>query len=205
MGRMNHQAWMSLRIVGEDKDFIISPDITRGWSPQDKHIGDTQHDSLRAAFQCLGELRTHEPSLVHQGALATSVEQVQHVADELKEVLEKLSLDQGAKDPRQGNAAASSNDPQPLAGQHLLVEGTSSGGQRSVDQFGEQLRLMGCPHLTASPETTKALENAVNLIEELARGGASVDSGGGAAPNEDDGRESEATNPSEATISKVSR
>ena len=27
MGRMNHQAWMSLRIVGEDKDFIISPTL----------------------------------------------------------------------------------------------------------------------------------------------------------------------------------
>ena len=205
MKRMNHQTWMTLRIVGENKDFIISPDLTRGWSPQDKHIGDKQHDSLRAALQCLGEPRTHEPSLVHLGALATSVEQVQQVADELKEKLEKLSLDQGAKDPRQGNAAASSNDPQPLAGQHLLVEGTSSGGQRSVDQFGEQLRLMGCPHLTASPETTIAFDNAANLVEELARGGATVDSGGGSAPKEDDGRESEAANPSEATRSKVRR
>ena len=110
------------------------------------------------------------------------MEQVQQVADELKEKLEKLSLDQGAKDPRQGNAAASSNDPQPLAGQHLLVEGTSSGGQRSVDQFGEQLGLMGCPDWTPSPETTKAVENAVNLVQELARGGATVDSGGGSAP-----------------------
>ena len=201
MGRMNHQAWMSLRIVGEDKDFIISPDITRGWSPQDKHIGDTQHDSLRAALQCLGEPRTHEPSLVHLGALATSVEQVQQVADELKEKLEKLSLDQGAKDPRQGNAAASSNDPQPLAGQHLLAEGTSSGGQRSVDQFGEQLRLMGCSHLTASPETTIALENAVNLVEELAR----VEGLARGVATEDDERESEAAVPSEATRSKVSR
>ena len=122
------------------------------------------------------------------------------MTDELKEHFEKLALDEG-----QGNAAASSNDPLPLSGQHLLAVGTSSGEQRSMEQFGEQLRLMGCSHLTASPETTIALDNAANLVEELARGGATVDSGGGSAPNEDDGRESEAANPSEATRSKVSR
>ena len=115
---------------------------------------------MRAALQCLGEPRTHEPSLVLQGALATAVEQVQHVTDELKEQFEKLALDEG-----QGNAAASSNDPLPLSGQHLLAVGTSSGEQRSMDQFGEQLRLMGCSHLTASPETTIALDNAANLVE----------------------------------------
>ena len=122
------------------------------------------------------------------------------MTDELKGHFEKLALEEG-----KGNAAASSNDPQPLAGQHLLAEGTSSGGQRSVDQFGEQLGLMGCPDWTPSPETTKAVENAVNLVQELARGGATVDSGGGSAPKEDDGRESEAAVPSEATRSKVSR
>ena len=200
MKRMNHQTWMALRIVGENKDFIISPDLTRGWSPQDKHMGDTQHDSMRGALQCLGEPRTHDSSLVKHGALPTSVEQVQHVTDELKEQFEKLALDEG-----QGNAAASSNDPQPRSGQHLLAVGTSSGGPRSIDQFGEQLRLMGCPHLTAWPETTEALENAANLVEALARGGATVDSGGGSAPKGDDGRESEAANPSEATRSKVRR
>ena len=110
-------------------------------------------------------------------------------------------MDQRAKDPRQGNAAASSNDPQP----HLLVEGTSSGEPRSVEQFADQLGLMGFPDLTPSPSNMKALEDAVNLVQELARGGATVDSGGGSAPKEDDGRESEAANPSEATRSKVSR
>ena len=162
MRRMNHQLWMSLKIVGEDKDFIVSPDITRGWSPQDADFGDTQHNSLRAALQFLGEPRSHDSSLVHHGALPTSEEQIERVAAELKE---KLSLDQSAEDPRQGNAAASSNDPQPLAEEHWLVEGTSSGGQRAVEQFDAQLGLMGCPDWTATRESRNALEVASNFVQ----------------------------------------
>ena len=102
---------------------------------------------------------------MHHGALATLAEQIQQVADELKENIENLSLGQRAKDPRQGNAAASSNDPQPLSGQHLLVEGTSSGGQRSAEQFAAQLGLMGCPDWTPTRESRKALEDAGNFVQ----------------------------------------
>ena len=117
-----------------------------------------------------------------------------------------------------GSAAASSSDPQPLAENQGRVEGTasaSSGGQKSmaVQQWEAQLDSMGCrdllPAVANTPEAAVALETASNFVQELARGGATGDSGGGSArenaPEENDGRESEATNQWEATISKVSR
>ena len=48
--RINHELWMNLKIVGLDKDFIISPDIVRGWMAPDAHFGDTQHNCLGFEF-----------------------------------------------------------------------------------------------------------------------------------------------------------
>ena len=106
--------------------------------------------------------------------------------------------------PGQGSAAASSSDPQPLAEHPGHVEGsavTSKGGQRAVQQFKEELDLMGCGEVwpaVATPEAKVALETAGNIVQGLATVGATGDAGGGSTrespPEEDDGRESEATN-----------
>ena len=106
---------------------------------QDADFGDTQHNSLRAALQFLGEPRSHDSSLAHHStSLRTLEEQIEQVAEELKK---KLSLDHSAEDPRRGNDAASSSDPQPF------FERNPSGGHnsRAVEQFEEELVSMGCP------------------------------------------------------------
>ena len=60
--RIDHELWVNLKIVGYNKDFIISPDMVRGWMAPDKHFGDNQHNSFRAALRFSGAPRSHSSS-----------------------------------------------------------------------------------------------------------------------------------------------
>ena len=83
----------------------------------------------------------------------------------------------------------------------------------AVQQFEEQFDSMGCrdfwPAVAGTPEAAVALETASNFVQELATGGATGDAGGGSArespPEEDDGRESEATNQWEEATNQSSQ
>ena len=128
MKRINHELWMNLKIVGYDKDFIISPDIVRGWIALDAHFGDTQHNSFRAALRFSGGPRSHDSSLVTD--LRSAGDQISELTGQLKSSLtlgpSAVTKNIWQRRPRQGSAAASSSDPQPLAETHGRVEGTAS-------------------------------------------------------------------------------
>ena len=80
MKRINHDVCMTLKVVGHNKDFIISPDIVRGWMAPDAHFGDNSHNSFRAALRFSGGPRSHDSSLVQQsGHLHTEEDQITKV------------------------------------------------------------------------------------------------------------------------------
>ena len=131
--RMDHDMCMALKVVGHDKDFIISPDITRGWMAPDAHFGDKQHNSFRAALRFSGGPRSHDSSLVQQsGHLHIEEDQITKVTAQLKKlwvagpkvVRAVRHIWQGWRG--QGSAAASSSGAQSLAETHGRVEGTAS-------------------------------------------------------------------------------
>ena len=49
--RLSGDLSMKLKIVGHDRDFIISPNLSRGWEAPDKAFGDNMHNSLRAVLE----------------------------------------------------------------------------------------------------------------------------------------------------------
>ena len=49
--RLSTALYMKLKIVGHDKDFIMSPNLWRGWEAPDASFGDTAHNSLRAVLE----------------------------------------------------------------------------------------------------------------------------------------------------------
>ena len=53
--RINYDMCMTLKVVGFDKDFIVSPDIVRGWMAPDAHFGDKHHNSFRDALRSLAD------------------------------------------------------------------------------------------------------------------------------------------------------
>ena len=57
--RIQHDLCMTLKVVGCDKDFIIAPDIVRGWMAPDAHFGDKQHKLLSCCPAVLW--RTQKP------------------------------------------------------------------------------------------------------------------------------------------------
>jgi len=157
---------MNFKIVGYNKDFIISPDIVRGWMAPDKNFGDSQHNSFRVALRFSGAPRSHDSSWGTD--LRSAGDQISQVTAQLKS---SLTLGPSAG---QGSAAASSSDPQPLAENQGRVEGTasaSSGGQKSmaVQQWETQLDSMGCRDLwsavASTPEAAVALETASNFVQ----------------------------------------
>ena len=75
---------MALKIVGHEKDFIVSPNLWRGWAATDKEFGVCSHNSFRVALQLSRGPRTHDSSLAQpSGALRIAREQITQVADDL--------------------------------------------------------------------------------------------------------------------------
>ena len=44
--RLSDDLSVKLKIVGQEKDFIISPNLSRGWEAPDKSFGDNMHNSF---------------------------------------------------------------------------------------------------------------------------------------------------------------
>ena len=49
--RLSGALFMKPKIVGHEKDYIISPNLLRGWEARDKQFGDNAHNSLRAVLE----------------------------------------------------------------------------------------------------------------------------------------------------------
>ena len=167
---------MALKIVGHDKDFIISPDIIRGWVAPDAQFGDTHHNSFRAALRFSGGPRSHDSSLVTD--LRSAGDQISQVTAQLKSSLtlgpSAVTKNIWQRRPGQGSAAASSSDPQPLAENQGHADGTavaSSGGQTSmaVQEWDAPLDSMGCQDswaaVAGTPEAAVALDTANNFVK----------------------------------------
>ena len=82
--RLNNHLWMKLKIVGQSKDFIISPNLWRGWEAPDKDFGDNAHNSLRAVLERSRDPSTYDSSLAQDRvALPGTVDQIVQVDREL--------------------------------------------------------------------------------------------------------------------------
>ena len=133
--------------------------MVRVWMSPDKHCGDNQHNSFRAALRFSGAPRSLGSSWVTDLRSAGG-----QMTAQLKSFFRAL----------RGGAAASSSDPQPLAEDQGRVEGTasaSSGGQKSmaVQQWEAQLESMGWRDLwsavASTPEAAVALVTASTFAQ----------------------------------------
>ena len=133
MSRMNHELFMTLKVVGFDKDFIVSPDIVRGWMAPDAHFGDKQHNSFRVALRFSGGPRSHDSCLVQpRGHLHIEEDKITNMTAHFKNLsVAGPSAVQAVRNiwqrwRGQGSAAALSSGAPSLAETHGRVEGTAS-------------------------------------------------------------------------------
>ena len=213
--RINYDMCMTLKVVGFDKDFIVCPDIVRGWMAPDVYIGDKHHNSFRVALRLSDAPRSHDDSLVqHSGHLHTEEDQITKVTAQLKKLwVAGPSVVQAVRNiwqrwRGQGSAAASSSGAQSLAETHGRVEGTasaSSGGECSMvaAQWHAEIAKTGCQDSWAAVagkgEAADILDTASDLLKQIV----ASDAGGGSVIEKarEEDCESEATNQS----SQVSR
>ena len=193
MKRINYDMCMTLKVVGFDKDFIVSPDIVRGWMAPDAHFGDKHHHPFRAALRFSGGPRSHDGSLVHHsGHLHTEEDHITKVTAQLKKLwVAGPSAVQAVRNIWQrwrgeGSAAASSSGAQSLAETHGRVEGTasaSSSGECSMvaAQWLAEIAKSGCHDSWAAVagkgEAADILDTASDLLKQIVAsdvGGGSV-------------------------------
>ena len=131
---------MKLKIVGHDRDFIISPNLSRGWEAADKIFGDNMHNSLRAVLE-----RSTEPYAC-DSSLAKGSQPLESLSSQFQKM--GLHLLRGLMGHGLAGPAASSSDAQPPAASDHHVEDpavASSDTRPStpVEGFYEQLKEMG--------------------------------------------------------------
>ena len=137
--RLNDHLFMTLKIVGRDKDFIISPNISRGWEAADKDVADGSHNSLRAVLEQSRGPDTYDSSLSKDSnALPPALSQFHKVANSLLTSVWGWRL---------VGRAASSSDAPPLA---------------ASDQHAKDPAVAGSGTDLSTPE-----ENFLNQIEEI--------------------------------------
>ena len=191
---------MELKIVGHDRDFIISPNLSRGWEAADKIFGDNMHNSLRAVLERSTGPYAHDSSLAKDSkALPPALSQVMQIGN----LLSRLLL---------GGAAASSSDaPPPAALDHHVedpaVASSDTRPSTPVEGFYEQLKEMGSTDQWAAAahnEKGAVLAAAIELQTQKEMGddrGAPEGDAQHPADGYDDPKTPEATNQS----SQVSR
>ena len=164
--RLSGDLSMKLKIVGHNKDFIISPNLSRGWEAPDKAFGDNMHNSLRAVLERSTGLYAHDSSLAKDSkALPPALSQVMQIGN----LLSRLLL---------GGAAASSSDaPPPAALDHHFkdpaVAGSDTGPSTPVGCFHDQLEELGATaewKNLAHHEQGAVLDAAIELNAERAKG-----------------------------------
>ena len=172
---------MKLKIVGHDKDWIMSPNLWRGWEAPDASFGDTAHNSLRAVLEQSTGPYAHDSSLAKDSkAPPPALSQVMQIGN----LLSRLLL---------GGAAASSSDaPPPAALDHHVedpaVASSDTRPSTPVEGFHDQLKEPGAlaewenrtPH-----EQGVVLNTAIELdaertkgVDRCATGGDDLDGGG---------------------------
>ena len=191
---------MKPKIVGHDKDYIISPNLLRGWEAPDKSFGDNAHNSLRAVLERSTGPYAHDSSLAKDSkALPPALSQVMQIGN----LLSRLLL---------GGAAASSSDaPLPAALDHHVedpaVASSDTRPSTPVEGFYEQLKEMGSTDQwenLAHNEQDAVLAAAIELQTQKEMGddrGATEGDAQHPADGYDDQNNPEATNQS----SQVSR
>jgi len=156
--RLSTALYMKLKIVGHDKDFIMSPNLWRGWEAPDASFGDTAHNSLRAVLERSTGPYAHDSSLAKDSkALPPALSQVMQIGN----LLSRLLL---------GGAAASSSDaPPPAALDHHVedpaVASSDTRPSTPVEGFYEQLKEMG------STDQWAAATPSTQPVAILAQGG----------------------------------
>ena len=76
------------KIVGRDKDYIISPNLWRGWEAPDRSFGDNAHNSLRAVLEQSRGPDTYDSSLSKDSnALPPALSQVMQIGNLLSRLL----------------------------------------------------------------------------------------------------------------------
>ena len=164
--RLSGDLSMKLKIVGHDKDFIMSPNLWRGWEAPDKSFGDNAHNSLRAVLERSTGPYAHDSSLAKDSkALPPALSQVMQIGN----LLSRLLL---------GGAAASSSDaPPPAALDHHVedpaVASSDTRPSTPVENFHEQLEELGATaawNNLAHHEQGAILDAAIELNAERAKG-----------------------------------
>ena len=165
--RLGGDLSMKLKIVGHNKDFIISPNLSRGWEAADKIFGDNMHNSLRAVLaRSTGPYACDSSLAKASQPLESSWSQMQKMGNALRGFLGF------------GQPAASSSDAPPLAAldQHAkdpAVAGSDTGPSTSVECFHEQLKELGATaawNNLAHHEQGAVLDAAIELNAERAKG-----------------------------------
>ena len=156
--RLSTALYMKLKIVGHDKDFIMSPNLWRGWEAPDASFGDTAHNSLRAVLERSTGPYAHDSSLAKDSkALPPALSQVMQIGN----LLSRLLLG--------GAAASSSNAPPPAALDHHVedpaVASSDTRPSTPVEGFYEQLKEMG------STDQWAAATPSTQPVTILAQGG----------------------------------
>ena len=138
--RLSGDLSMKLKIVGHDRDFIISPNLSRGWEAPDKSFGDNMHNSLRAVLE-----RSTGPY-----ACDSSLAKGSQPLESLSSQMQKMgNLLRGLMGYGPAGPAASSSDAPPLAAldhhhaKDPAVAGSDTGPSTSVECFHEQLKELG--------------------------------------------------------------
>ena len=160
--RLGGDLSMELKVVGHDKDFIISPNLLRGWEARDKQFGDNAHNSLRAELDACD-------SPLAQDSKAPAWSQEKEVGQQLVRRL--------LEDRLVGAAASSSDAPPPPALDHhfedTAIAGNETGPSTPVEGFIEHLDELGATaEWKALPyhEQGAVLDKAIELNAQRAKG-----------------------------------
>ena len=160
---------MKLKIVGHDKDFIMSPNLWRGWEAPDASFGDTAHNSLRAVLE-----RSTGPYAC-DSSLAKGSQPLESLSSQMQKMGNLLRGWMGYGPA--GPAASSSDAPPPAALDHHAknpaVAGSDTGPSTPVENFHEQLEELGATaewENLAHHEQDAVLAAAIELNTQKAKG-----------------------------------
>ena len=166
--RLSGDLSMKLKIVGHNKDFIISPNLSRGWEAPDKSFGDNMHNSLRAVLE-----RSTGPYAC-DSSLAKGSQPLESLSSQFQKM--GLHLLRGLMGHGLAGPAASSSDAPPLAAFHAkdpAVAGSDTGSSTSAAGFHEQLEKLGATaewENLAHDEQGAVLDAAIELNAQRAKG-----------------------------------
>ena len=135
---MSDALTMKPKIVGRDKDYIISPNLFRGWEAPDKSVGDNAHNSLRAVLE-----RATDRYAACDSPLAGGSQPLQSLSNQMMKMGQTL-LRGLLWDGRLGAAASSSDAPPPPGLDHPFEDTAVADSETGpVERFNEQLDELG--------------------------------------------------------------